>query len=743
MFYVIGYTVLALKVAVGLGFVIFVHELGHFAVAKLCGVKCDKFYLGFDFWGLRFFKFRYGETEYGIGIFPLGGYVKMLGQEDNPGRIKEEMERAKQGERGEGRGESEPQPADAKRGAADAKRGAADEKRGLGTSVPSGVGSRQSAVGSTESTNPQSPIPNPAYDPRSFLAKSVPKRMAIISAGVIMNVIFAFVMAVVAVSMGASKAPCVVGETLSGDPAWTAGLRPGDQILKIAGKKMQVFDDLRRAISLGDVDPDKGVDIEVHRPGVEKNLVVNVKPDRSAGAFLIGLHGGSTTSLLRHRDSWVVKKQYATIPGSSAAEAKPSFELGDTIVRIDDTPITNYGQIEAVLARTPDKTINVTVERSARDANGKPTGKPKRLTIPVAPNPTRDLGVVMKMGEITAVQSGSPAEAAGIKASDKILKVDGRDAGDPMRLPDELNHRAGQTVKLTLERKDNKQPIEIAVRLQKPIDLSPPLGVTGSLGVSSLGVAYTVLDKVEGVATGSLAAKAGLKPGDKIVKAKILPPKQEKMRDPDYGQSAEVLPAKADSTTWWPAMVSLLQQCLPGTTVELTYTRDDWKEPKTVTLTPVEVAGWHDPSRGFRFEPMLLDFKAKSFGEAVKMAGEETLDALTLVYRTVHKLSTNQVSMRLVSGPVMIVQVALHYADQGTPELLLFLTLLSANLAVVNFLPIPVLDGGHFVLLCYEGIRGKPAPESVQVVLSYIGLFLVLALMIWATGLDLGIFSRH
>ena len=114
---VIGYAVVITKVLVGLGFVIFVHELGHFAVAKLCGVKCEKFYLGFDIAGLKLCKFRWGETEYGIGILPLGGYVKMLGQEDNPAKLREEMERAKQkAEGGSGKG---------------------DEQQGLGTSVPS------------------------------------------------------------------------------------------------------------------------------------------------------------------------------------------------------------------------------------------------------------------------------------------------------------------------------------------------------------------------------------------------------------------------------------------------------------------------------------------------------------------------------------------------------------------------------------------------------------------------------
>ena len=61
-------------------------------------------------------------------------------------------------------------------------------------------------------------------------------------------------------------------------------------------------------------------------------------------------------------------------------------------------------------------------------------------------------------------------------------------------------------------------------------------------------------------------------------------------------------------------------------------------------------------------------------------------------------------------------------ARQGLGSFLIFLTLLSANLAVINFLPIPVLDGGHIVLLLYEGIRGKPADERVQGILTWIGI---------------------
>src|SRR4029077_17694840 len=68
-----------LYAALGLGFVIFIHELGHFAVAKWCGVKVERFSIGF---GPILWKVTRGETEYALSVIPFGGYVKMLGQDD-------------------------------------------------------------------------------------------------------------------------------------------------------------------------------------------------------------------------------------------------------------------------------------------------------------------------------------------------------------------------------------------------------------------------------------------------------------------------------------------------------------------------------------------------------------------------------------------------------------------------------------------------------------------------------------
>jgi len=115
---------------------------------------------------------------------------------------------------------------------------------------------------------------------------------------------------------------------------------------------------------------------------------------------------------------------------------------------------------------------------------------------------------------------------------------------------------------------------------------------------------------------------------------------------------------------------------------------------------------------------------------------------MTLVYRFLDKLRTQQVSPTDLVGPIGIFKTAYAVASQGFADLLLFLTLIGANLAVVNFLPIPILDGGYMVFLAYEGVTGRPPGERVYVAMLYLGLLLILFLMIWALGLDVGLIPR-
>ena len=71
-----------LQFILALGILVTLHELGHFLAARAFGIKVEKFYLFFDAWGIKLFKFKKGDTEYGIGWLPLGGYVKIAGMVD-------------------------------------------------------------------------------------------------------------------------------------------------------------------------------------------------------------------------------------------------------------------------------------------------------------------------------------------------------------------------------------------------------------------------------------------------------------------------------------------------------------------------------------------------------------------------------------------------------------------------------------------------------------------------------------
>jgi regulator of sigma E protease len=282
-------------------------------------------------------------------------------------------------------------------------------------------------------------------------------------------------------------------------------------------------------------------------------------------------------------------------------------------------------------------------------------------------------------------------------------------------------------------RRQNKDVTLTDVPL-RPVDrFETPLSRSSSMSLPTLGIAYGVTNEVRGIVPDSPAAKTSLKSGDMITSATILPPEEQ----PPEAKQRKVELDFAPGKDTWPLLLEALQQALPGSLVKLERPGDT-----PITLDPVAAPEWTDPRRGFHFEAKTFLMKASSPGEAVAMGSTEATNSLMMVVRFLRKLGT-QVSPKAISGPVGIAHLAYQIASQGLSEFLLFITMISANLAVVNFLPIPVLDGGHMVFLAYEGLRGKPPSERLQVGLSYVGLLLLLSLMLYASGLDLHLISRN
>jgi regulator of sigma E protease len=653
-----------LQVAGGLGFVIFVHELGHFLVAKACGVKCEKFYLGFDVGGLKLCSFKWGETEYGIGILPLGGYVKMLGQDDNPAAAAAEAERARLA------GDLPPEPV-------------AGE--------------------------------HPAWDPRSYPAQSVPERMAIISAGVIMNVIFAVLMASWAYGLGVKELTCTISSVRAGGAAWRAGLRTGDEIVGIGGRTDPIFSDLLHGVTVGSVQ--EGIDFTVRRPADGSERTVRLKPDTDLGKPTIGVTSPFSTTLPAEIDGALA---------GAAARAEPSFAGGDTIRAVDGQPVATYAELVAALSRAADQPVKLTVGRTAGAGD---------VDIVLPPQRRLTTGMAMTPLAIKHVQEGSPAAAAGVRPGDRLLAVGGEPVGDPLTLDDRLRLLAGSPVAVTLGREgEADRTVEVRPREVTWRD-DATSGIGSPVSVASLGVAIPVDAVVAAVAPGSPAAEADIVAGERIDKAWVLTPEAAAKRE-------DGIPVKFTAAEPnWPGVMGILQDLPAGTKLRLDVAADG--NVRTVELTPREADDLFVVDRGLVFEPVYRIVKAKTAPEALRRGLRKAGEDLRLVYGFLGKLWNRQISARLLGGPIEIAKQAGRSASEGFSRLLLFLTMLSANLAVVNFLPIPVLDGGHMVFLAYEAIRGKPPSEGVVAVLSYIGLALLLSLMLFVFGLDLGLIPRQ
>lgn len=686
-----------LQVALGLGFVIFVHELGHFLVAKACGVRCDKFFVGFDVGGMKISR-KWGETEYGIGALPLGGYVKMFGQDDNVANIAEEMERSR-----------------ALEGSPDAKEVTAPD----GSKI--------------------------WIDKRSYLAKSVPQRMAIISAGVIMNIIFAGIMAWIAFGIGVPESPAVVGGVLPGSPAWEAGLKTGDRFLRVNEIEDPSYQELSEEVVLGDVE--KGVDCLIESAdGSTREL--NLKPRKTGVMPQIGALS-STRPFAATKD--------AVRPFTPAAElGDKGFHDGDQIVAIGDTPIATYADLAAVLQTRMDEPLEYTVVRGGKPPKDDPFGDlegGERVSFTVGPNPMERLGIVPKLGPVVAVSSGSPAEAAGLQPGDQITAVDGvaigaapegEEAIDPVRLESRLAAIADRDESATLSVIRGEETLEIEIT-PRVVSWRTAEAIIAPKAYDTLGVACEVTPTIEAIIGGSPAASADLKVGDKILKATLRSANPE-----DKLSKATELVFDAEAKNW-AAMLDGVQDRSPDFVVELMVARAATPGAEvaggdpthTVELTPVSVEDAYSPVRGVSIQPLERLGIADSMAEQTQLAWESVTRNLTTVLRFLQGLGSGQVSASGAGGPIAIAEGAGMAASRGFGSLLMFLVMLSANLAVLNFLPIPVLDGGHMVFLLYEGITGRPVNERVMIALQMVGLFLLLALMLFVTTNDISrLFTR-
>ncbi len=681
------------QVALGLGFVIFVHELGHFLAAKTFGVRCDKFYIGFDVpisigpikLPSTLGKFQWGETEYGIGIIPLGGYVKMLGQDDDPRKAEEEAERSRLGE---------------------------------GADAP--------------------------LDPRSYPAKPVWQRMIIISAGVVMNLIFAVIMAGVAYRYGVPYTPTIIGDVVGGGPAWEAGILPGDKLLKVGNMSSENpqlrFDDFRMEVALRGKDGrGSAIPLTVER-GTEKREISPLPTksyDPVNGIYMLGVVSPSSTTY----------GMKAFPKGSYLDQLKIDLQSGDKIVAVDGVPLPNDprfnqplgSELNSLVQSKWNRPVRFTVERPSENKEGSPT----TLEVEVPAIPVKTLGLDFQIGPISSIRKGSTAEAAGLKVGDKILSVDGEAVTQALRLPSIVASKAGKSIELKVARKpegektetSTAQPTEtteltfqIATSDQPQFDNIAMFG--GVLTLADMGIAYEVSNIVGSVDPAIISGDA-IKVGDELAQIRWEPSEEarESLKELYSAKGMKIILADQliDRSLTIASMFDQLQDAPADMSVRC-YLKRDGKTVEAVTKLQY-ASDWFWFQRGLGMKPLSEIHSVDSITEAAALGASETWRRFKEVLSVLRLLATGKLGAGSLGGPIKIFQAAGQEASQGVSRLLLFLTFLSANLAILNFLPIPALDGGHMVFLTAEAIRGKPVNEALQVRLTLVGVMCLLCLM--------------
>ena len=762
-------------VALGLGLVIFIHELGHFLAAKWCGVQVRVFSIGFGP-ALPGCSFELGETRYMIGALPLGGFVQMLGEGSENGETEV--------------GEDSPRSFKKK----NVGQRMLIMSAGVIMNIILGMACfiivfRAHGVHRVVGGIWQTDAGSPAWE------AGLPSGGKITKLGSIPNPSFDDV----------KIETILVGR---GNRLHLEVKGPGDATPREV--------DLEPRRGPGDSLPSLGLSPPLGlklRPKPPVNIKANIWREGSpaqfarevpfvAGDVLVSwkVDGGEWAKVSSGRAGWIdltsafaanpEKNIICKVKDAKGAEREEKVapvgpDWGEKVVA---TTASADGDILALGPLGSNKEFDKADSKNSENAKGESDtgfyefrrrnraqasmamifefqndeGKTRRVL--VGPARPWESGLTMRMGPVTAVKPGSPAEKADLRKGDILARVrifqgskviEDLDQPDPMRLPERIQEKAGPgtNIELTVLRQDKtaREPARVVLG---PISLGAPgkFDEEGSfrpyspMPVVGLGFGYQVLSTVGAVAPGSPAAKAGILKGDVVEAVRLAQGVNEK-GEAQFGKNWRVLStAREDGRKefdQWAHVGGALEGLeIPKVQFRLGRGEAQFPDPSVeksvgpLTLELFPSTDRFSAERGFLFPSDSQLMKADTIAGALHMGWRETYSMVVLIYRNLARMISRDLPMEGLGGPIEIAVQTFAAADD-IYTFLLMIGMISINLAVVNFLPIPPLDGGHMVFLAYEGARGKPAPRILVDIVTGTGFGLILLLFAYVIFNDL------
>jgi len=408
-----------------LGGVIAVHELGHFLFAKWAGIRVDTFSIGF---GPKLFSRKYGETEYCLSLIPLGGFVKIYGQD--PDELESD--------------------------------------------------------------------PNPAPD-RAFSRKPLGQKISVLFGGPLFNYILAVLIFALLAVVGVEKLPAFATRIVAQTPAYIAGLRSGDTILAVGGQQTQTYDEVMDQIAKH---PEKNLVFSLLREGRPLDLDIKVQKEHALTPYGEESEAGVLVGLDPLAREPIVATTLKIHPWG--------FMSGDKITEFESNPVRSWEDFEKSLAASLKNSAEKLRFKVMRGHEAIDITSPNIAPLLAKIDARKDVHEFLEIAGlhnpelfVQEVVKDTPAHAAGIKPSDRMISVNGQkvfsfdhlrgviqSAGDALGKTAKITGKEPaleQALKLEIEREGKKQIVTSAIQAKKGKD---PLGeeiVTYTIGIMSSG----------------------------------------------------------------------------------------------------------------------------------------------------------------------------------------------------------------------------------------------------------------